>query len=91
MINPFAHDTTSNAQTDHSFDTDKGIPNEHLVSFMRAMDAPRDSLAEDDYRYPREGFGRDEPVSDTTQPAPPQPYPISNQYRPGYYPKGFSP
>jgi hypothetical protein len=92
MSNPFSHDTTSNAATDHSFTDDQGVPAQHLVSFAQAMGAPRDSLSEDDYRFPNQpARGPNRPVTDTSPPAPVQPWPTPTGYRDGYYPKGYAP
>ena len=91
MSNPFSHDTTSNAQTDHSFADDQGVPAQHLVSFVQAMDAPRDSLSEEDYRFPQARRDGDEPVTDTSKPDPVQPWTPPTGYRDGYYPPASAP
>jgi hypothetical protein len=85
VSNPFSHDTTSNAQTDHSFADDRGVPSEHLVSFAQAMDAPAQSLGEVDYRFPA---GNAPASADRMEPAPAEPGASS---RPGYYPNGYAP
>ena len=83
MADPFSHDTTSNAQTDHRFADDVGVvPDIHRVSFETAMDAPRDPLAEDDYRYPA---GAPSPTQTQAQPEP------TAATRPGHYPNGYAP
>jgi hypothetical protein len=93
MSNPFTHDTTSNAATDHSFADDQGVPDQHLVSFAQAMGAPRDSLGEDDYRFPNQPAraDADQSVADSAPPAPVPPWPTPTGYRDGYYPKGWAP
>lgn len=92
MSNPFSHDTTSNAVTDHSFADQQGVPAQHLVSFGQAMGAPRDSLGEDDYRFPNQpARGPDQSVADTSPPTRVQPWPTPTGYRDGYYPKGYAP
>ena len=91
MSNPFSHDATSNAATDYSFAEDQGVPNHHLVSFAEAMDAPRDSLSEQDYRFPDARTGGDEPVTDQSEPTPVEPWRTPASPRPGYYPKGYAP
>lgn len=91
MTNPFAHDTTSNAQTDFSFSEDQGVPNQHLVSFMQAMDAPNQSLGEEDYRFPGARPGGDEPVTDESEPAPVEPWRAPTSMQPGYFPRGWAP
>lgn len=77
MSNPFSHDTTSNARTDHSFAEDQG--DRHSVSFMQAMDAPRSSLSEEDYRFPDQPSSPDQSQSQPT-----------TSTRPGYYPNGYA-
>jgi len=87
LSNPFSHDTTSNAATDHSFANDVGVvPSPHLVSFAKAMDAPNSSLSEEDYRFPG---GSPPTAADRSQPAPAAG--PDSPTRPGYWPNGYAP
>lgn len=91
MSTPFIADDMSNAQTDFSFSEDQGVPNQHLVSFMQAMDAPNQSLGEEDYRFPAARTSGDEPLTDKSPPTPVEPWRAPSEYRPGYFPRGYAP
>lgn len=92
MSTPFGADDMSNAQTDFSFSDDEGVPDRHVTSFGQAMDAPGDSLSEEDYRYPGGRPGGNDRVADGNMPADPvKPWQAPTQPRPDYYPRGFAP
>jgi hypothetical protein len=88
MSSPFAHDTTSNAQTDFSFADDQGVPDRHLVSFQQAMSAPSSNLGEADYRYPGLRPGQQIPADQQKPPVEQWQAPASPQY--GQYPRPYA-